>query len=349
MSHSHPMLQPTSWAPEDHPDQVALNQPKDRAAIYRIIWQSSLACAMRPPVLRHTRAVWRTETGIRIAAATLQPIDGKEGYWLERKDFPVQHWPLNPEIPKTPVVIEHLYLRAQGVSPGQIIEGIFAAGITTPASIVSMVQALLGSGTSTTPLLKFESIDGRKFAKLTNDGAERLRIWRSAGLIGRVRLRNEVVDAVDNAELNTRDALKQMIHGNEKLAPIADIVARQIDAICTQWRGMSRHEGLLEISKATNKPPTLNALPEWMDPERILSMEHPLRRLREKMESELALADPAWRVISEAQRGQKRLRWLQENANALITEEGSAELKAALDPVSGQFSGLRYWLTGLAM
>lgn len=355
MSQAHPMLQPSAWGDGDHPDHVELNLPKDRAAIYRIIWHASLACAMRPPELRYTRALWPTHKGVTIAAASLQVIPGKEGYWLERQDYPPKRWPLS----KTPLPIGNTVLGGvslhapRGPSPGQMIQGIFDAGITTPASIASLVSLLLGkdlsspNGPHPKALVKFERNQSGFSALLTKEGTERVQIWKTAGLVGRVRSRNEIVEAVENGFLIPRVALDQLVSNSSNLSPVADLVARQIDALCEQWRGMSREDGMLERTKLAHKPPQLNALPKWIDPEILLPAEHPLRKWRERMESDIAVSDPAWLAADVAQRARRRLKWLRDHAPQIIMDGGGEEFSASMDPQTGRFSALRYWLTGL--
>ena len=352
---AHPMLQPSSWGDEDHPDHVALNLPRDRAAIYQIIWNSSLACVMRPPELKHVRTVWPTHQGVSIVAASLQAVPGKEGFWLYRQDFPLMRWPASQNPPAlVSMLLEGVSLHKPiGPSPGQMIQGIFDAGITTPASISSLVSSLLGKDMSSPngphpgALVKFEKLQNGFAALLTTDGAELVEVWRTAGLLYRVGSRNKTVSAVEQGVLHPRDALHQLISGSPKLAPVADLVARQIDALCERWRGMSCEDGMREKAKLAHKPPVLNALPKWIDPETLLPANHSLRQWRERMESDIAMSEPAWSITDSAQRAHRRLQWLREHAGQIVLEGGGEEFSAAMDPKTGRFSALRYWLTGV--
>ena len=356
MSQSHPMIQPSSWEQEDDPARAAQTLPADRAAIYKIIWHSSLACAMKPPLLAHTRSVWETSASVQLAIATVHPVKDREGYWLERKDYPAAKWPLNDK----PLRFGEIQIAAislvlgQGPSPGTMIQGVFAAGITTAASIAELFSDLLGKDRKTsyslkpTALVKFFENKQRSYAAVTDDGAIRLAQWKAAGLLGRVRKRNEIVEDVDHGKLTARDALHQLCNSNSALTPIADLVARQIDKICEQWRGMSRADSLVQQAKFAHKPPVMNALPAWIDPESLLATGHPLRALRERMESDLAIADPAWSMTDEQLRAQRRLEWLTTHASQILADGGGPEFAAAMDPETARFSSLRYWLTGLS-
>ena len=117
--------------------------------------------------------------------------------------------------------------------------------------------------------------------------------------------------------------------------------------MCRQWRGMSRDDAMLEQAKLAYKPPLLNALPAWIDPEVQLSNDHPLRAWRKRMEADLALANAAWSVTDAAQRAQARLDWLRASAPQIAAEGGGDEFAAAMDAQTGRYSALRYWLTGM--
>jgi len=309
---------------------------------------------MKPPLLAHKRAIWDTSLGVKIAVASVHPIEGREGYWLERQDYPTAKWRLN----KTPMRLGDFQITGitvempQGTSPGKMIQGVFDAGITTPASIAQLFADLLGKERSQqayskpVALVKFSGNKGLRYAELTEEGTTRLRNWKEAGLLGRVSSRNTRVEAVEHGNLPARDALEQLCGESNSLRQIAGLVARQIDAMCQQWRGMSREDALVQRAKLAHKPPVMNALPAWIDPESQLAKAHPLRALRERMEADLAMNDPAWSMTDERQRAQRRLAWLTSHKLRIVSEGGGAEFAAAMDPETGRFSALRYWLTG---
>lgn len=369
---THPMIQPVSWGVDAHPGRVALNWPKERAELYKVVWGSSMACAMRPPLLRHVRAVWECAGVGKVAAAQLTAEVGREGYWLERSDYPGVSWPVNAMSHRigewgfsslSSARIESVSLVAPlasgGLTLGVMIQGIFDAGLTTPASISGLVADLLGRGRPSEAggarvnravafvETKDVGVDGRRHVVLTAEGAARLDRWRSADLVGRVGSRNSVVDLVERGELSPRDGLRELVGEHPVLRAIGDCVARQIDAMSLQWAGMGRAEGLLEQAKLSHRPGQRNALPSWMDPEFSLPADHALRRWRERMEAELALADPTWALLGEQVRAQKRFEWLMAHQQQIAQDGGAQEFASAMDPYVGKFSAVRYWLTGL--
>ncbi len=355
MSHAHPMIQPSAWTEQDQPDAVAKTCPQDRAALYRIIWHTSLACAMRPPLLRHTRSMWVTASGIRIAVASVNPVAGCDGYWLERRDVPSFAWPLDPR-PAIAVAatIQAVHVRMRpGVSPGQLVQGVFDAGIATPASLAGLFAHLLGHADSASnprpheALVRFSDGPAQRSAALTQLGEARLLDWRAAGLVGRVSQRNSLVDAVEDGSMPYRDALTHLTEANKSLGPLADAVARQIDDLCAQWKGMGRDEALQAQSSLAHRPPRLTALPSWIDPDVQIAADHPLRAWRQRMEGDLARSEAVWASLDDPARAEHRLQWLLDHAAQIEADGGGVEFKAAMHPETGRFSALRYWLTGI--
>lgn len=355
MSHAHPMIQPTSWSDDDEPDVMARNLPKDRAGIYRLIWHASLACVMKPPLLKHVRGLWKSPSGIVVAVASVSAVKNNEGYWLERQDHPRIGWPVQRRRPSlaTSLVINSEVRDHRYPSPGQMIQGVYDSGITTPASIVPLFQRLLGRSEkndkrAARALVQFVPAHGRKIASLTEFGASSYKRWREAGVVGQVKKRNDAVAQVERGEMSHRDALSALVGDSSELSALGDRVAQQIDQLCERWRGMSRAETLNDMAEVAHRPPRFSALPAWMDPEKLLPAQHPLREWRQRMEARLAQSDPGWTLLSEQQRAQRRLTWLKEHTDEILAAGGGEAFCAAMDKKTGRFSALRYWLTGLS-
>lgn len=349
------MTQPTRWGSNDEPDAVVGQLPKERADLYRLIWHTSLACAMEPPVLRHVRALWKSPSGILVAVASVSALNNREGYWLERRDHPRIGWPTGDDRPTLggARVLDCNIRDRRHPSPGQMIQGVFDSGIATPASIVALFQRLLGRPTKSGQeapgaLVQFVCAQDRKIACLTEFGAASYERWREAGAVGQVQARNETLAQLERDEIGYRDALSALVGDAPELSALADTVARQIDQLCERWRGMSREATLNEMAKVAHRPPRFTALPAWMDPEKRLPAEHPLREWRQRMEASLAQSDPAWTLLSAQQRAQRRFAWLQAHAAEISAAGGGEAFSAAMNEETGRFSALRYWLTGLS-
>jgi hypothetical protein len=348
------MIQPTDWGSRSEPDVVALNVDSKTGALYRLVWHTSLASAMRPPVLKHQRAVWTTGSGHRIAVANVTPALGKEGYWLERKDHPLTRWPMTamPTLPPRSARVRGVTLRPVPlVSPGQLIQGLFDARIATASSLSALVLQLLGKPGENalhapSALVEFTGDPGRRQARLTAEGWARWSDWTTADVIRQVEKRNALVEAVSDGAISPWDAIADIVDNVAEVQPLARAVADQIDALCARWRGLKREDAMLSQAKQVHRPPVLIGLPRGIDPESQLPADHPLREWRQRMEVELGTADTEWHQSDEAARSVQRATWLAEHESEIRANGGGPEFLTAMDPVSGRFSAIRYWLMG---
>lgn len=345
---SHPMIQPTDWSAESEPDIAGKNMPTNRAAIYRIIWDSAIACCLRAPVLHHHRHIYTVGGGIFAAVATTIPISGHESYWQDRTDHPRLSWPSNrgaqPPQGALRVTGTHAY-DASSPTPGEMIEALADAGIATPSSLAGMFATLLGEDRPA--LVSFHPDRLRPAARITEHGRSCLATWREAGLLGQAHTRNHAVSRIADRQIGHRHGMSEIAGDNARLQDLANTVARQIDTIADTWRGYSHHDASLAKAAIDNPVPVRQALPAWLDPEEILPPDHPLRALRITMESELAVAWPEWTIMAEQDRARLRLEWLSSRQKEIADPEVLRLLASALDERSGPFSALRYWLTGV--
>jgi len=93
---AHPMLQPVDWSLT--PESLKGGIDEDRRNIYEVVWNSAIACTLKPPVLVHHRFVYG-DGHYRVAIASVSPAQEKVGYWHFRDDFPSFPFPTQREIP----------------------------------------------------------------------------------------------------------------------------------------------------------------------------------------------------------------------------------------------------------
>ena len=108
------------------------------------------------------------------------------------------------------------------------------------------------------------------------------------------------------------------------------------------WLGLSQEDGLRAMTRQQARPPKLSGLPRWIDPEQLLPEDHPLRKIREDMEGELALQHPTWTTLSGDDKAALRRTWLQVRR---LTEPSIPPL----DAEGTQFNALVHWLLGQPM
>lgn len=349
MTGHHPMLQPTSWGPQDEPKEVAKRFGAEQARVYELVWHTALACALRPPLLQHARWVWRLDD-VLLASASRQAVLGKEGYWLERRDWPRAPFPVASTALPAPTGYTLVNVWTQPVpapTVGEFLYGIAQAGIATASGLAGLWEELTTASGHREPYLRLVAgeQDGKAVQRveLTERAAGALVTWQSKGLTGQMFKRNQVLDAVAAGEMSYRDGAREL--AGPDLEQLADRFCRQVDELCMRWRGLSRNEGLQALAAEQTPPPRFTGLPAWLDPEDVLPADHPLRALRVRMEAQLAMENSAWQTLSEAQRGHCRLQWLKAHRGE-VQGEAASQLQAALAD-EGRFSALRYWLTGL--
>ena len=350
MSMHHPMLQPVSWEASDAPETARKNMAPSRSRVYELVWHTALACAMRPPVLQHTRFVWAFGD-FHLAAATRKPLPQEEGYFKERTDFPPERWPLAGDLPRSASwQLTRLEMRpVEAPTVGEFLQGLATARIATAGGLHKLWDELSGesdrlAGQLPSSHLELQPAGDAVRVQLSKESQDLVHEWRERGLLGQLGQRNGLLDSVEAGETSWRDAARAL--AGPELEALADTFSRQIDEVCRQWQGLSRGEGLIAVAGEQAKPPHFGGLPAWMDPEELLPDGHPLRALRGKMEASLALDNPNWRTLLESERALKRLAWLR-NHRRSMEEPVPPELDAALTENTGRYSALRYWLTGL--
>ena len=351
---SHPMLQPVSWTPQAHPDVVKDNLSNAQGGLYRIIYDCALACCLKSPVLTHSRHVWRFLGGYAakpnyIASAQVSPVHGKEGYWLLRQDFPSFAWPVE----RSPFSsewgagdIDVMDVRVSNyvkLSEADLFSIAQLQGITGSFIPVAWKELFGDSKTHDSPaLISRDTIDGMS---ITQKGRSLLSVWRDHGLVGRGVSYSLWASKIEAGELSYRQALDELSTlsalNDEYLEPIAD----QIEDLCSTWEGMTRAASEKVKSNLQVEAPIFTGLPSWIDPEKILPADHPLRLVKKSMEIGCHEAHPNWSFLAAQTQAELRLQWIADHYREF--DDCSWQIQSVLEEDTGQYNSLRYWLTGM--
>ena len=232
---SHPMLQPTDW--ERAPDELVGSMPQARVNLYRLIWNSALACTLKAPTFKHVRSVFRAGHGVDIAFAGMAPTPDRLGYWRFRTDMPAANFPHQVEVPRAGSlrVLDAWIQPPSGTSLGSVISEMEHRGIGTPATVASMLKNTLdvsdGSDDRDSQALLELSDDGEqpRRVRVTEHGKAQLQSWRSCGLLGRNALTNNVVDEVGLGKSTCRDGLMKILGPGEFLEKATDYIHQACD------------------------------------------------------------------------------------------------------------------------
>ncbi|MHB1702118.1 MAG: hypothetical protein ACYCSN_18685 [Acidobacteriaceae bacterium] len=347
------MLQPTDWSRE--PQSWIGAMPEQRRKLYEIVWNSAIACTMVAPILLHTRSVFG-HGNLQLAMHAIMPDPARMGYWRFRQDYPAFDFPLQQNsssdvyetgpVPlsslrsRPPVRVRRVWVWQAGVpTMGRVLHAMAENGIGTPASTASLLHGLLLQDSPQQRLLEMQTRgDGALVVSITPYGQQRLARWKANGLIPDTAQAQRQIAAIAHGDVRATDAVRALFRADD---PMAEGAARYIEATCARWRGVGQQEGLRALERGRAQPPRFSDLPTWIDPERQLPEDHPLRTLRLTMEQDLAASRPGWAAFDPNDQARARLAWLVEHR---------ADYAAILPPLDGEdarFSALRFWLTGL--
>lgn len=351
---SHPMLQPVSWAPQSHPDVVKENLSDAQGGLYRIIYDCALACCLKSPVLTHSRHVWRFLGGYAakpdyIASAQVSPVYGEEGYWLLRQDFPSFAWPVE----RSPVssewgagdidVVETRISNYVKLREADLFSIAQLQGITASFIPVAWKELFGDPEKPDSPaLIHQDPIDG---ISVSIEGNRLLSRWRDLGLSDRGVNYALLASQIESGELSYRQALDELSTlsalNDEYLEPIAD----QIEELCATWEGMTRAASEKVKSNLQVEAPIFTGLPSWIDPEKSLPADHPLRSVKKSMEIGCHEAHPNWSFLAAQTQAELRLQWIADHYREF--DDCSWQIQSVLEEDTGQYNSLRYWLTGM--
>lgn len=340
---AHPMLQPVDWSrpPESLEREIA----PDRLDVYRIVWNSAIAVTLRGPYLTYERTLFDVN-GVTMSAMTVDASPSRRGYWPFRQNIPFSPWPQATSVPLVGPfkVTEARTVRASGISLGELILEMEARSIGTPATTASLLHtAIENEGRHLGPTLRLEwrnSVsphDHRWMVRLSNRGKDALDKWKAADLVGSSIKRREDIELVADGEASPQEVL--MSRFPDIALDVVERIQKSISVKCDRWRGLSQEDGLRAMTRQQARPPKLSGLPHWIDPELLLPQDHPLRRIRNEMEGDLAVRHPTWSTLSGEEKLRYRLEWL----NAKRPVEASIPV---LDSENVQFNALVHWLLG---
>ena len=347
---AHPMLQPTDWNRE--PQSWIGAMPEQRREIYEIVWNSAIACTLVAPILHHTRSVL-SDGNLQLAVHAVKPDPTRLGYWRFRQDYPKLGFPLQQDGPSavyepgpltpcsSPIVrVRRAWVWQAGIpTMGSLLHAMAEVGIGTPASTASLLHGLLRQDSPQQRLIEMQTRgDGALAMSITPYGQQRLAQWKSSDLIPDTAQVQRQIAAIAHGDVRATDAVRALLRPSD---PMADGAARFIEATCARWRGIGQQEGLRALERGRAMPPRFSDLPSWLDPERQLPADHPLRTLRLAMEQDLAASRPGWRSLDPNDQARARLAWLVEH------RADYADILPPLDGEDARFSALRFWLTGL--
>lgn len=350
---SHPMIQPVAWS--QHPDELINAMPESRLKIYRLIWDSALACTLKAPILQHTRATYSSGT-VTVAIASVTPFDNFRGYWRFRTDVPKLNFTYGSKLANSPTlkIVKAWPVTAFQITLGQLISKMQTEGIGTPASTASLLKELLHPTTGSTAQsfleLSHDAHQHRHTVTITDNGESKLISWSDAGLIGRNRVITQNVTALANGEIRTQEGVYAIFGINDEASfnepqlKQANGMCRYIEDVCQQWAGLGREQGLHEFAKAQHsmKPKMQLDIPAWLDPEVGLPFDHPIRLLKHQMEDELMYAHPSWTSLSSNDQASKCIEWLEDYC--LVSGTTADMVRPHIFGPLASYSALKAWL-----
>lgn len=337
---AHPMLQPVDWTLT--PEKLLGGVSPQRHAIYKVIWDSAIACTLRAPLLEHQRFVLQSgPTPLVLTSRKANPI--RVGFWHARTDEPRSAFPVNVGVDGNAFMVTQAWsVPASRLSLGSLIGAMERFKIGTPSSVSATLKSMITANTQ--PRLHMiknaEHETGPRWrVELTVQGRDDLLKWRQAGVIPNIQSLQRTLLDVERGDLSVHNAL-------DTLAPelgeeLRERISQDIGIQCKRWQGMSRDEGHWAIERAALKIPKVRGLPIALDPEKILPSNSSVRAQRQMMEESLAKAHPNWRSFSEAQRISNRIDWLRS-----CHLSGNAQKLPNPDASSAQFDALLAWFVG---
>lgn len=342
---AHPMLQPTDWTAPPEMFQKAVTQA--RYGLYSLIWDSAIAVTLKAPTLEYCRSLVQGDAW-SCAVMTVRPAAERTGYWRFRQDYPSHMYPVCEHSPSgNQLTVRCAFVvRHNALTVGRLIEAMTANGIGTASSTARLLQAAMQNGDNKKrpPTLELEeeitSTGTRQVITLRATARDGLAKWRRAGLSEDTHLLQQQIDQVARGDATPLEVLRARFpRGDDDLLVS---IAAQIAAMTDKWRGMSADDGLRALVREQSKPPRVSGLPVWIDPEKQLPVDHPLRQLRIDMEAELAQQNVLWATLDLDMKAKRRIEWLMahRDVNTLIPDFDASE---------SRFSALAHWLAGHPM
>ncbi len=332
---AHPMITPlTAMSPEF----VAETYPPDASALYRLLWDTTLAYLKGPPTWRHTRIVFGDEAYPVAMDWAIQDSPG----WLAVHSVPTLAASATPS-------------RSNVGEPGSVRaveQCTYSIVVNDAASQDCRIDALLGwaeelqiaSPNRLSTLLEGMSdagllfIDDGKVA-ITAAGIAQLDRAKEAGyerLTGRTLARWRV--ACDDYACGSAP-LESLTQQAERLLGVSafDVVS-QLETLVTH--GHAAEDTYALRNQKAARPPIIAGYPRMMDPELVLRSDDPLRVQRVRLERELSDGrEQQWAFLSADERVSIRLGFL-------ASSRSGEALTTLADEV--RFDVRVRWLVGLS-
>lgn len=203
------MLQPTDWAAT--PESLLGGIPEQRRKLYELVWNSSLACTFKAPLIQHTRFIFKAN-GTTFVIANVQASKERAGYWNCATDYPHWWFPVERAMPTFDALnIKKTWLQKyETLTMGRLIRTMSHLGIGTAASTAKMLEDAFGAEENKyTAMLEFGSNQPGQpsIVSITQYAKSRLERWKPHHLIGKTAVTNAVVQAVEDGKYGYRAAL----------------------------------------------------------------------------------------------------------------------------------------------
>jgi hypothetical protein len=329
---AHPMVTPLTAL---SPDAIAITYPPEAAALYRLVWDTTLAHLKGPPMLQQTHIVF----GDEICPVTVDWFQAEQPGWLavpQSASYRPNDLPANTGIPDAgyalekctyAIVPQHDARHDRGID--DLLLWMEDWQVASPARIASILETMKDAG-----WLELEA----GIVSVTAEGAAQLGRAETAGFGGLSghNLACWRVACDDHAEGTL--SLAELAEKTQQFLSI-DVrdVMPALDALV--GGGHAARDAYALRDQLATHPPVVEGYSRVMDPELILPLDDPLRKRRVKLEVALTEGrEQAWAYLPRAERVAIRL-------GNLVSQHSEEDLSRLIDDV--HFDVRLRWLIGL--
>lgn len=329
---AHPMITPLTAV---SPHAVAADYPSDAAALYQMLWDTTLAHVKGPSTVLRTRLVF----GTRAHPVALDWIQAETGGWLDvlpAATHRAASLPVNLGVPANAVPLrDSNYSIVPVESPGlgrgvdAFLQWLDELQVVSPGRLGSIIDEMIQAGWVS---------EEQGALVVTESGNAQVRGAEIAGfemITGHTLARWRLACDGYADESHSLDELVAQTY--QLLGVDVSAAAAELDLLISH--GHSANEAYALRDQEAIRPSVSASFPRAMDPETLLRSDDPLRRRRMDMESELAAGlEQRWRSLSGSERSAIRLGHLASE----LSVEASHRLAEDL-----HFDTRLRWLVGL--
>lgn len=139
-------IKPANW--KVPPDKLDDGWPTPLRQVFRLVWDSALACSMKPPLLIHRRYTYCATDDATVVALASVGVDRREGYWKIRKDYPVWDFPTVPTTQLPPPLPRLRVERTRpvyvpGATMGRLLRELEHRGVASAKDTVAILKGLI--------------------------------------------------------------------------------------------------------------------------------------------------------------------------------------------------------------